>query len=186
MPTKTQIEAQAAAYRALEPLLPEILKLGISKYLATQPPTKELGLSAAKEKKPEPAPVTMEAVVDWQNMPNADLLEERSEASVAEKLRRSFEAFEAFNKGSQMVLAPMGQAVASLADVDAAYAAAWLERNGHNPRLREYLEQLGFESALAAEQANREAMSRANQGRPKSYRDFIKWDEGKYGPYRWA
>lgn len=180
MPTKSRIETQAALYQALEPLLPELIKRGLASYLADLPPTTELGLSAV-----DTEPVAMEAIVSWAQMPNAELLQESSEPANAEKLRRSFEAFELFNASSDVVLSPTPNSISSLADVDAAYAASWLTAHGHNQRVLEYLGQLGYESVGEAGQANRVAMARAKDGR-KTYRDWIKWSEEKYGDYSWA
>ncbi|MGI8935078.1 MAG: hypothetical protein ACR2FS_13490 [Phormidesmis sp.] len=174
------LEAQAAQWRAIEPLLPQIIQRGVMALLDGAEPTSELGLSGAKSKgKPKQI---IDKVIDWRNVPNAQLLQETSEPASAERLRRSMEAFEAFNQQSDWKLAPTPATLASHANVEDGYAVLWLARGGHQAKLTEYLNQLGFADVGAASVGNRVALSLAGV---KSARGLLKWSESAYGDYDW-
>lgn len=175
---RATLEAQAAQWRAIEPLLPEIIRRGVMALLDGAEPTSELGLSGDKVKPQQ----KLDRVIDWKNVPNSQLLQETSEAAAAERLRRSMEAFEQFNQSSDFKLAPTPSALASHADVEDGYAQLWLSRGSHQDRLKQYLNELGYSDIGAATVGNRVVLS-MNGG--KSIREVIKWDESLYSPYNW-
>ena len=177
---RAALEAQAAQWRAIEPLLPEIIRRGVMALLDGAEPTSELGLST--EKQTEKPKKKIDKVIDWQNVSNGQLLQETSEPASAERLRRSMEAFEAFNQSSGFKLAPTPATLASHADVEDGYAVLWLARGQHQDHLREYLDQLGFADTGAATVGNRVVLAQANV---RSARELIKWSEAAYGPYDW-
>jgi len=180
---KNPLEAQQAAqWRAIEPLLPEIIKRGVACLLAAKEPTSEMGLSgkAPKPKRKDADPI--DEIIDWENLPNAELLEHSSDPALAERLRRSMEAFEIFNQSSSFKLAPTPSALASHADAGTDYAKMWLAKNGHHDRLKAYLDELGFSDFGAASQGNRVALAKAGV---KSARQLFKWSEAAYGEYQW-
>lgn len=176
---QTQVEADAARWQAIAPHLPEILKRGVESFLKEQASADEPGLSAGAAT----APIEAARLIDWQNMPNVDLLAtEPSEARDAERLRRSFEAFEQFNEKSEFQIPPTPALVASFADVEAAYVLTWLRQNERLEKAEEYIESLGFEDEHQATTATRVELSRRGF---KSARDVVKWSEAAYGEYEW-
>ena len=179
--TAEDMEAQQAAkWRSLEPLLPEIIRRGVMALLDAAEPTAELGLSDSKQaSKPKQK---IDKVVDWKNVSNAQLLQETSEPAWAERLRRSMESFETFNKSSDWKLAPTPQTLAAHSGTEDGYSQLWLSRGGHQDRLKEYLNELGFADVGAATVGNRVALSLANVRSP---RELIKWSEAAYGSYEW-
>lgn len=108
----TQTEA-AAAYRALESVLPEVLRLGSIAALEGQQLEENSGLH-------------------WCNVPSADLLKMTSELANLEKLRRSLEAVEEYNlrHGRSLGYAPTAALLASLAGIAESDADLWLARPG--------------------------------------------------------
>ncbi|MGI8933036.1 MAG: hypothetical protein ACR2FS_03080 [Phormidesmis sp.] len=174
------LEAQAAQWRAIEPLLPQIIQRGVMALLDGAAPTSELGLSGAKQQSKSKQPI--DRVIDWKNLPNSELLQETSEPACAERLRRSMEAFEQFNQSSDFKLAPTPQTLASHSGTEDGYAQLWLARGGHQDRLKEYLQELNFADIGAATVGNRVALSMAGV---RSARELLKWSESAYGSYTW-
>ena len=92
------------------------------------------------------------------------------------------QAFEAFNKSSDWKLAPVPATLASHSGTEDGYAQLWLSRGGHQERLKQYLNELGYSDIGAATVGNRVALSLAGV---RSARELFKWDESAYGNYEW-
>ena len=170
---QTQLEQDAASWRALEPHLPAILKRGIASLL-------EKPLTTTEQAEVKSPPIA--EIIDWRNMPNADLLHHISEPAQDEKLRRSFEAIEAFR---EYALIPCPTDLATLADVGTAYAGGWLRNRApeYRKRLEKALSAHKTSLSLAAHY-NHQEIRMHNDGKNRPLRDFLKWDEA-LGAYEW-
>ncbi len=159
----TQAQA-AAAYAALAPALPEVLRLGSIAALEGQQVQESSGLH-------------------WCNVPSADLLKMDSELANCEKLRRSLEALEAWNlrNGRSGGYAPTAGFLASLAGIDEAQAAQWLARPAIAADVALLMAGLNIDSK-GARLFN--TMKNESERKP-SARSVIKWSEALYGPYEW-
>lgn len=168
-PKSTKLEKEAAAYRAIAKILPDVLQRGALAALDEQQPSEASGLS-------------------WINIQNADLLDMHSDNAKLEKMRRSMEAVEVHNlmNGRMLAYAPTPALLASLAGVEDEFAAAWLARRGIAREIELVLAwiRIGHQEAASFNAKRFNQMIDAGTRKPDP-RSALKWDELKYGEYEW-
>lgn len=113
-------------------------------------------------------PLSAESSLSWHSLSNAELKDDRSEASSYEKLRRSFLGIQAYNASvpPQQALYPTVGNLAKLSAVDTTYAQRWAEGALIASEMGAYCDPLapGYNSADERERHNSEVLRNTKGG----------------------